>query len=136
VRDGRTLLLATAAIEVADASRAALQDLAGGRLLRLEPSSAAPDRYGRLVAFAFAGEGWLSLQQALLAQGLARVAARAGNKAGADALLAAIPIFAPLHLKIMRACGRNGGFTLIEGKVLSVRESGDNIYICNIYMYM
>jgi endonuclease YncB( thermonuclease family) len=149
VRDGRTLLLADgrelrlAGIEVTDESRAALQDLAGGRRLRLQASSTAPDRYGRLVAFAFAGESRQSLQLALLAQGKARVSARVGNKACADALLAAEraarserrglwadPNFAPLtpenHARLRAQRGR---FTLIEGKVLSVRESGGTIYV-------
>jgi endonuclease YncB( thermonuclease family) len=149
VRDGRTLLLANgrelrlAAIEVTDESRAALQDLAGDRVLRLESASSDPDRYDRLVAFAFAGDSRQSLQLALLQQGKARVSARVGNKACADALLAAErearasrrglcadPNFAPLapenHAR-MRA--ERGHFTLIEGKVLSVRESGGTIYM-------
>jgi endonuclease YncB( thermonuclease family) len=149
VRDGRTLTLTDgrelrlAAIEVTDASRAALQDLAGTQVLRLEGASSEPDRYGRLVAFAFAGESPQSLQQALLERGQARVSARVGNKACADALLAAEraarasrrglwadPNFAPLtpenHARLR---AQRGHFTIIEGKVLSVHESGGTIYL-------
>ena len=62
VREGRTLALADGrevrlvGIEAADGGRAALQDLVRGRPLRLEGVSTEPDRYGRLVAFAYAGD--------------------------------------------------------------------------------
>ena len=87
VRDGRTLLLADgrelrlAAIEAPDASRAGLQSLVSGQTLRLEALGADHDRYGRLVALAFAGEDTQSVQQAMLTAGLARVSARAGGRA-------------------------------------------------------
>jgi endonuclease YncB( thermonuclease family) len=55
--------------------------------LRLERLGAGSDRYGRLVAFAFAGEAQQSLQAAMLEQGQARVSARIGDKACADSLL-------------------------------------------------
>jgi endonuclease YncB( thermonuclease family) len=93
VRGGRTLMLddgrelRLAAIEVSPDSRDALQSLIGGRTLRLERVGTELDRYGRLVAFAYVGDAQQSLQQALLSQGLARVSARIGGKACADALL-------------------------------------------------
>ena len=149
VRDGRTLLLADgrelrlAAIEIADNSRPALQSLIGDRPLRLEALGANLDRYGRVVAFAYAGDGQKSLQQGLLEQGQARVSARVGNKACADVLLAAErtaradhrglwadPNFAPLAAENdARLRAERGHFTIIEGKVLSVRESGSTIYV-------
>src|SRR5664279_1287554 len=95
VRDGRTLLLADgrelrlAVIEVADGSRAALQALVAGHPLRLERLELERDRYGRLVAFAFIGDDQTSVQQAMLEHGHARVSARVGDKACADALLSA-----------------------------------------------
>ena len=82
VRDGRTLLLADgrelrlAGIEITDDSRAALQALAAGQPLRLEKLGPDHDRYGRLVTFAFVGDSRQSVQQILLEQGRARVAAR------------------------------------------------------------
>jgi endonuclease YncB( thermonuclease family) len=149
VRDGRTLLLADgrelrlAAIEVTEQSRAALQALATGRALRLARLGPEHDRYGRLVAFAFAGEAQQSVQEMLLEDGQARVSARVGDKACADALLAAEakaraarrglwadPNFAPLAAENWRGLqGKRGHFALVEGKVLSVRESGGTIYV-------
>jgi endonuclease YncB( thermonuclease family) len=77
LEDGRELRLA--AIEAGDASGDALRRLIGGRALRLEQQDRKGeelDRYGRLLAFAYAGDAQQSLQQALLEQGLARVPAR------------------------------------------------------------
>ena len=94
VRDGRTLALADgrdlrlAAIEAGDASRPALEALAAGQTLRLEKLGAENDRYGRLVAFAYAGETKTSLQQAMIEQGQARVSSRVGDRACAELLLA------------------------------------------------
>jgi hypothetical protein len=101
------------------------------------------DRYGRLVAFSFAGQSGQSLQNALLAEGRARVSGRIGVKACAEPLLTieraaraqrrglwADPNFAPLqaeNLSQLRA--KRGHFALVEGKVLSVRESGATIYV-------
>ena len=154
VRDGRTLLLSDgrelrlAGIEVTDDSHAALQTLVAGRPLRLErlgTESLGPerDRYGRLVAFAFVGDANESVQQELLKQGHARVSARVGDKACADALLTveraaraarrglwADPNFAPLSAENLTGLqAERGRFALVEGKVLSVRESGATIYV-------
>ena len=149
VRDGRTLLLddgrelRLAAIEVTDDSRAALQRLAAGHALRLERLGAERDRYGRLVAFAFAGDAQQSLQQAMLEEGRARVSARVGDKVCADGLLSAEraartagrglwadPNFAPLSAEnLTRLQAGRGQFALVEGKVLSVHESGATIYV-------
>ena len=149
VRDGRTLLLADgrevrlAGLEVTEDSRAALQSLIGDRPVRLEVVSSDLDRYGRVVAFTFAGDAQTSLQQALLELGQARVAARVGSKACAEALLAAErtaragarglwadPNFAPLSAEnLTRLQAMRGEFALVEGKVLSVHESGATIYV-------
>ncbi len=157
VRDGRTLLLADgrelrlAGIEAGDDSHSALQALVGGRPLRLERLGAAQDRgqdpgqdrYGRVVAFAFTGEARQSVQAAMLEAGQARVSARIGDKACADALLTtersarearrglwADPNFAPLQAEnLSRLQTERGHFALVEGKVLSVRESGATIYV-------
>ena len=150
MRDGRTLMLRDgselrlAAIEAADGGQAALAALAQGKTLTLKRLGAdARDRYGRLVAFAFPPNSAVSLQQALLAQGQARVSARVGDKACAQALLTseaaaraarrglwADPNFAPLPSDHLQQLVRERGhFTLVEGKVLSVRESGGTIYV-------
>jgi endonuclease YncB( thermonuclease family) len=149
VRDGRTLLLTDgrelrlAAIEADDASRATLNALATGKTLRLEKFGPEQDRYGRVVAFAYPDDAQESLQQVMLAQGQARVSVRVGNRPCAELLLEteraaratmrglwADPNFAPLPshniTRIMAVWGR---FALVEGKVLSVRESGATIYV-------
>lgn len=146
IRDGRTLVLADgrevrlAGIE-APADGAALRALTTGQNLRIE--RLADDRYGRVVAFAAAGHSPELLQIALLEAGQARVAARVGYRACAEFLLGAErtaragrrglwadPNFAPLrseNLTILAA--KSGQFALVEGQVLSVRESGATIYV-------
>jgi endonuclease YncB( thermonuclease family) len=138
--DGRELRLA--GVEVAAGSRDALQALATRQPLRLERLGPEQDRYGRLVAFAFPGDTAQSLQAALLEQGRARVSARIGAKPCAEALLTieraaragrrglwADPNFAPLQAEnLTQLEAERGRFALVEGKVLSVRESGATIY--------
>jgi hypothetical protein len=76
-------------------------------------------------------------------QGYARVSARIGDKACADGLLStekaaraagrgiwADPNFAPLSAEnLARLQALRGQFALVEGKALSVRESGATIYV-------
>jgi endonuclease YncB( thermonuclease family) len=152
VRDGRTLVLADGR-EVRLAGLApggggeALQHMAGGkpvRLTRLGAKTVPPyDRYGRLVAFAFVDEAPQTLQESLLAAGQARVLGRIGDKTCADALLTAEnaartakrglwanPNFAPLSSEnVLGLEAARGHFALVEGKVVSVRESGATIYV-------
>jgi endonuclease YncB( thermonuclease family) len=155
VRDGRTLMLRDgrelrlAAIETpgagqAASAKAALTALADGHALILKRRGAnESDRYGRLLAFAFLPDAAQSLQQAMLEQGAARVSGRIGDKACADALLTteraaraakrglwADPNFAPLPAEnLTQMAAERGHFALVEGKVLSVRESGGTIYM-------
>ncbi len=149
VRDGRTLALADgrtlrlAGIEVTAASSAALRRLAAGKMLRLGKLGPSHDRYGRLLAFAYAGDARQSLQQALLAAGEARVGPRVGDMACARRLLAgekaaraarrglwADPRFLPINAgDIGRLRAETGRFTLVEGKVLSVHPTGGTIYL-------
>lgn len=141
LRDGRTLRLA--GLEVTAASRAALRRLAMGKTLRLEKLGPDHDRYGRLVAFAFAGAGDESLQQVLLAAGQARVGPRIGDPGCARALLKseraaragsrglwADPRFSPISAgDLARLRAETGHFALVEGQVLSVHPSGGTIYL-------
>lgn len=149
VRDGRTLILKDgrelrlAAIEAGDESRAALELAVAGQPLRLARLGEERDRYGRTLAFAFAGDARQSLQQALIGQGMARVAARVGDGTCAKSLLAAErearrarrglwadPTFAPLPAEnYLRLEAERGRFVLVQGKILSVRESGGTIYM-------
>jgi endonuclease YncB( thermonuclease family) len=150
--DGRTLLLADGReIRLAglapSGSREALRQLAGGKQVRLAQLSAGSepeiDRYGRLVAFVAVDGATQSLQESLLAAGQARFLGRIGDKTCADALLAAEnaartakrglwanPNFAPLSSEnLVGLAAARGHFALVEGKVVSVRESGATIYV-------
>lgn len=167
VPDGRTLLLDDGRRVLLDAldvpstspqAQTAAQNFlaasATGRAVTLK-GEAAPDRHGRIRAFAYVDakasdtkdsgakglEG--SLQHAMLAQGLARVAARAGRVACATELLirerqareARLGLWAEPGNAVQRADdpsavrGLRGQLTLVEGRVLSVRESSGTIYV-------
>ena len=158
VIDGRTLLLMDgrevrlAGIEVSPESKsadskAALESYVAGREVVLKGKANAADRYGRLAAHVFAGPEPSgprpSAQIHLLNQGLARVAGRVGDAACAAELLAAergartarLGLWADPHYVTRKAgnpaeiLGERGRFTLVEGTVLSVRESGGTIYV-------
>ncbi len=153
VLDGRTLQLTDgrevrlAGIEAPQGAKVALETLVAGRditLLRLGTDS---DRYGRVVALISVTpakpELEQSVQQALLAQGQARVAANLGDSACAASLLeaersartAGLGLWADPYYVIRRAedpagvLGVRGRFAVVEGKILSVRESGATIYV-------
>lgn len=149
VRDGRTLDLADgrqlrlAAIEADMSGRAALHRLAAGHALRLMRLGPEIDRYGRLYAFAVAAGRTETLQAELLRAGAARVSARVGDWNCAKTLLkmeraareshrglwaraASSPLSASDSPKIR---AKRGHFVLVEGKVLSVHQSGGTIYL-------
>jgi len=140
--DGREVRLA--AIEAGPDAHTALRELVPGRGLRLvSASTESADRYGRLVAFVTAEGTAESLQEALLARGNARVSARVGSRACADRLLGledkarkdGLGLWANPNFALFRAePGRwmdteLGRFVLVEGKVVSVRQSGGTIYV-------
>jgi len=125
------------------AAMRALEALLAGRpvtLKRLGPSS---DRYGRLVAHVFAAGREQSAQQDMLSQGHARVAGEVGAVACASLLWGAervaragrLGLWADPFYAIRQAASpgevlaERGRFTLVEGKVLSVRESRGTIYV-------
>ena len=127
------------------AAKAALEALAGGGELVLRAAQAQPDRYGRTVAYAYkvrAGDE-LFVQGELLAAGFARVDDRAGGRACVAELLkreqaarrARLGLWADPYYAVLDAgtpatvLAQNGRFALVEGKVVSVRESGGNIYV-------
>ena len=155
LEDGRQLLLegievprgAAAAGADAPAARAvaALKAKLVGRAVTWSGNPASPDRHGRLPAFVFADglglEG--SVQHDMVSRGLARVAVRGAGRACAAELLArerwaraakrglwADPDYAvrraddPASILALR-----GRMALVEGRVLSVRESGGTIYV-------
>ena len=149
VTDGRTFL-ATGGREVrlagietpgTKASRAALEALIAGKSVTLKKAGTGEDRYGRIVAYAELGGA--AVQAQLLREGAAYVAARAGSKPCADALFAAEKsataakrgLWADPELGPKSAANRDdilrakGQFAVVEGRVLSVRESGGAVYL-------
>jgi Staphylococcal nuclease homologue len=138
--DGRTVRLA--GIELANAV-----ELPAGTALTLKRISAVPDadRYGRLNAHVFISENgserWL--QADLVARGLARVSSRVGDPVCARLLQASEQAARAAKLGLwgepVYVIGKaedpagvltsRGRLALVEGKVLSVRESGGTIYV-------
>ena len=148
--DGREVRLA--AIEVPPpegspgaAAKAALDALIGGDDIVLRRADMATDRYGRLVAYAYAVRDGdeLFAQGELIASGFARVGDHVGSRTCALELLksehaaraAKLGLWADSHYDVLDAetptdvLARRGRFTLVEGKVVSVRESGATIYV-------
>jgi endonuclease YncB( thermonuclease family) len=150
--DGREVRLA--AIEVppldgaapggADA-KAALDALIGGDQILLRRADIATDRYGRLVGYAFAvrDDDELFAQGEMIASGLARVGDRVGSRSCTLELLkreaaarhAKLGLWAEPYYEVLNAetpadvLAQRGRFALVEGKVVSVRESGATIYV-------
>jgi endonuclease YncB( thermonuclease family) len=139
-------LAASPRVHAGLAAREALAGLAYGRevVLKQQAGSAA-DRYGRLVAFAFVMQDGAErgLQNELLAQGHARLAARieapgclpalrTSEKAAraarlglwADPDYAAQPADRPAEI-----LARRGRFSVVEGEVVSVRDVAGTIYV-------
>ena len=129
-----------------DAARAALATMLAGRTIALTRPGLASDRYGRIAAQVFddaAEAAASSAQRMLLARGHAMVAARVGDAACAAELLAAertaraesLGLWADPRHAIRKAdepaavLAERGRFALVEGLVLSVRESGGTIYV-------
>ena len=139
--DGRTLRLA--GID----ARLDARELPAGTTLALKRIAAVAetDRYGRLQAHAFAGEAGAQrwLQADLVSRGFALVSSRVGDTACAKVLLAkeqsaraaklglwGEPVYvigkAEDPAGVLQSRGR---FAVVEGTVLSVRESGGTIYV-------
>jgi endonuclease YncB( thermonuclease family) len=138
--DGREVRLA--GIETVTDGSAALSALVAGRNVSLRGETDAPDRYGRQPAFVFVEQAAAPVQHQLLAQGQALVSATIADKACAAELAAAEAaarqarrgIWAePGVIKNAESAGdilaRIGQFTVVEGKVVSVRQAGAVSYI-------
>jgi endonuclease YncB( thermonuclease family) len=132
-----------------NAAKDALDALIGGDQVALRQADISLpnnlDRYGRIVAYAYAqrdGEE-LFAQGALLESGFARVADRIGNKGCAAELLAGentartakLGLWGDPYYDVLNAdapvdvLAQRGRFALVEGQVVSVRESGATIYM-------
>jgi endonuclease YncB( thermonuclease family) len=142
--DGREVRLA--GIEPVAAAKAdrrsALSALIEGRNVTLSGEDDTPDRYGRQTAFAFLAPSDFPVQALLLAQGEALVSGTVADKDCALALTTAeaaarrskLGIWAdPAAIKNAESPGDIlagiGEFTLVEGKVLSVRQAGAMTYL-------
>jgi endonuclease YncB( thermonuclease family) len=141
--DGREIRLA--GIEpspVATNSAAALSAIVADRDVTLSGEDDTPDRYGRQPGFVFLDDGEPPVQSQLLARGEALVSGSVTDKDCAAVLTAAEAsarkarrgLWAdPAAIKnaespgdILAAIGR---FTLVEGRVLSVRQAGATTYL-------
>ena len=138
--DGREVRLA--GIETMTNGAAALSALVAGRSVTLRGDSDAPDRYGRQPAWVLVEQAATSVQHQLLGQGDALVSGTVADKACAAELAAAEAaargakrgIWAhSAAIKNAESPGdiltRIGQFTVVEGKVLSVRQAGSVTYI-------
>lgn len=152
VIDGRTVRLADgrdlrlAGIDVPqDGAKQMLEALAG-REVNLYRLDAEADRYGRVVALVAPKSGTgieNSVQIALLARGLARVSGPVGDTGCAAELLrienlarrAGLGLWSDPHYLIKNSqdpagiLAVRGQFTVVEGEVVSVRESGGTVYV-------
>jgi endonuclease YncB( thermonuclease family) len=150
--DGREIRLASIEVppttETSAAGRAAREVLAAmltGETVELRGTAAPPDRYGRAIAHAFVTVDGKKrpIAHALLTAGHARVGAQVDDPTCAAGLLswervarsAKIGLWADPQYAIMPAgnladlVDGRGRFAVVEGKVLSVRESGGTIYV-------
>ena len=144
LQDGREVRLS--GIEPAASGKAnrtsALAALIAGREVTLRGEDDTPDRYGRQPAFVFVDGSETPVQASLLADGTALVSGTAPNKDCAAVLMAAEAgarqakngIWGdPAALKNAESPGDIlagiGRFTVVEGKVLSVRQAGATTYL-------
>ena len=140
--DGREVRLS--GIEPADKTKAAaaLSAILTGRDVTLRGGDDTPDRYGRQPAFVFLAGSETPVQSELLSRGEALVAADVADKDCAAALAAAEAEARgakkgtwadPTAIKNAESSGDIlagiGRFTVVEGKVLSVRQAGATTYL-------
>jgi endonuclease YncB( thermonuclease family) len=142
LEDGREVLLAGLAPGPASPeARLRLEQLVAGKALRLDGLAGEPDRYGRHAAFPTLGGSEAPVQYDLLREGLARATGPAGTPGCLTALLTqekqaraaglglwSDPVYEVRQADRPETIGR-GRFLLVEGKPLSVRESGGTIYV-------
>jgi endonuclease YncB( thermonuclease family) len=131
------------------AAREALEALVMGQNVELRQSGSGTDRYGRSLAYVYVvrNGSQQSVAHDMLTRGFARVSAHVGDQAGGrpcaaelwarerTARGAKLGLWDEPYYAIMGAedgaqlNGERGHFTVVEGKVLSVRESGGTIYM-------
>jgi endonuclease YncB( thermonuclease family) len=146
LEDGREVRLAgiePVMIETTNANRASvLSAIVAGQEVTLRGADDAPDRYGRQPAFVYLSSSDSLVQGLLLSQGNALVAADVADKDCAAELAAAEAAARqakrgtwadPTAIKNTESPGDIlagiGRFTVVEGKVLSVRQAGATTYL-------
>lgn len=147
LEDGREVRLAGVEAAASDRAKtsgaAALSALIAGRAVLLRGEDDAPDRYGRQPAFVFLEGSETLVQAQLLAQGYFLVSPSAPNSRECASVLAAAEAAARRArlgtwadasvIKNAEIPGdilsRIGQFTVVEGKVLSVRQVGATTYL-------
>ena len=143
--DGRDISLAGIEPVVSNAkadSKAALATIVAGHEVTLRSQDDTPDRYGREPGFVFLRGSDTPVQVALLSEGAALVAADVADR-DCEALLTAAEASArrdkrgfwadPAAIKNAESPGDIltgiGRFTVVEGRVLSVRQAGATTYL-------
>ena len=144
LEDGREIRLAGIEPVTAEKSReiSALSAIVAGREVTLSGEDDTPDRYGRQPAFAFLTSSETPVQAELLARGEALVSGDVADKDCASVLTSAEAagraakkgIWAdPAAIKNTESPGDIltgiGRFTVVEGRVLSVRQAGATTYL-------
>jgi micrococcal nuclease len=130
---------------LAPEAKVALETLTLNRTVRLGFGGEEKDRYDRVLAHVFvagdAGETWA--QQAMVAQGMARVYSFPDNRACLDLLFAAegrarlggVGIWRDPYYSVRAAnvpgdlLTRAGQYELVEGRVLLAEQSGGRVYL-------
>ncbi len=140
---------ASAAAPGAVAAKAALDALAGGDTVVLRRAQIESDRYGRIVAYAYTERDGdeLFVQGEMIAAGFAQVSDQVGDQVGSRACAAALlarenaarkaklGLWADPYYDLIDAetpadvLAHKGRFALVEGRVVSVRQSGATIYV-------
>jgi endonuclease YncB( thermonuclease family) len=124
----------------ADAARADLQRLVGGRAVELFYGGARKDEYGRVLAQLRRADDRRWVQCALLRDGVARVRTDADNRALAGAMLACeaearrgkrgvwAGAVSPVRLP-GEVDDRTNGFQIVEGRVARVTPTSGGVYL-------
>jgi endonuclease YncB( thermonuclease family) len=134
-----------ARVQAALTAKAALETLLLHREVDLSVLGLGPDRYGRLLAYAFVWtpSGELLVQHEMVAAGHALVSPGASaatcriylRNAERDARSRGLGLWGDPYHAVKTAAdpadvlAEQGRFTLVQGKVMSVRESGGIVYV-------
>jgi len=134
-----------ARVQAALAAKAALETLLLHREVNLFVLGSGPDRYGRLVAYAFVrtSSGEALVQRELVATGHALLSPAASaatcriylRNAERDARNGGLGLWGDPYYAVKAAAdpadvlAEQGRFALVQGKVMSVRESGGMVYV-------